>query len=193
MSPRDTGLPSPRTRVGGHTPGFDGVLGGGDSWVARRRASEASLKAGVVSRESSGDHDGKTLEIPEEAEEEVLNGSGQTKHIPDGSAQNQPLATSGTDPAASNGALPKGSTVPGTGNLDSSMKHLSMNPNDSFVPDGNAAAANGPPPGLVDYASVEWSYKDPSGQVQGVFSEQVVEFLTALTLSLPPQVPSVLT
>lgn len=40
-SPRESAMPSPRTR-GPLTPGgIDGVLSGGDSWMARRRASEA--------------------------------------------------------------------------------------------------------------------------------------------------------
>ncbi|KAF7367313.1 GYF domain-containing protein [Mycena sanguinolenta] len=67
MSPRDTALPSPRTRLG-HTPTFDGVLNGGESWVARRRASEAK----AVARDADH-HEGPNLEIREEDEDTNAN------------------------------------------------------------------------------------------------------------------------
>jgi PERQ amino acid-rich with GYF domain-containing protein len=48
------------------------------------------------------------------------------------------------------------------------MAHLSIGANGSTVPEPlDNHASNGPPPGIPDLASVEWSYKDPSGQVQG--------------------------
>ena len=48
----------------------------------------------------------------------------------------------------------------------------------------------GPPPGIIDLSTVEWSYLDPQGQVQGT------SFLTTLLKSLPSffmsQAPSLL-
>lgn len=59
---------SPRTRI---TPGFDGVLaGGGESWTARRRASEGLSRAGMVaSRDENGIDHGP--DIREESEHDM--------------------------------------------------------------------------------------------------------------------------
>src|ERR1700683_1678042 len=68
-SPRDAALPSPRTRMG-FGPGFDGVLSGGDSWIARRKAAEALAKStGAPRGEPAGETDAKAVEIKEEDEE----------------------------------------------------------------------------------------------------------------------------
>lgn len=72
-SPRDGALPSPRTRIGGFTSGFDGVLNGGDSWMARRRTSESVLKVGGAStgtRPESREEDSKGHNIKEDEEEQ---------------------------------------------------------------------------------------------------------------------------
>jgi len=67
-SPREPGTGSPRPRL---TPGFDGVLGGGgDTWTARRRASEG------LSRTASRDDAMDAIEGagPDIREEDELNG-----------------------------------------------------------------------------------------------------------------------
>ncbi|KAJ7169427.1 hypothetical protein C8R46DRAFT_1264215 [Mycena filopes] len=130
LSPRDAALPSPRTRLG-HTPTFDGVLNGGESWVARRRASEAKLVAGT--------------EIREEDEDATLESGGKTKP----KEAPQPAPSPNRDPPA---AQPKTTGAP-----------QATNGTDL----GGPAVPNGPPPGLQDLASVQWSYLDPQGQLQG--------------------------
>lgn len=167
MSPRDAGLPSPRTRVG-YTPSFDGVLNNGESWVARRRASEASLKSGVgPSRDVNGEHshDGKASEIREEEEDH-----GSAAPTRNGQVRNnlrQPSPSPRVDTSASGGAISSENQSIG---IEAGIAQMSLGTNSSNGLDspGGTATIPGPPPGLLDVAAVEWSYKDPSGQVQGI-------------------------
>ncbi|KAJ7770933.1 hypothetical protein DFH07DRAFT_259983 [Mycena maculata] len=152
LSPRDAALPSPRTRIG-HTPTFDGVLNGGDSWMARRRASEAK-SVGNASR----DPEGRGSEIREEDEDVNPESGGDTipREIPqktespsqDPQPSDQPKAGDGASysPLVQNGADLAGITVP-----------------------------NGPPPGIRDLAGVQWSYLDPQGQLQGPFRADLMQ------------------
>jgi PERQ amino acid-rich with GYF domain-containing protein len=164
MTPRDAALPSPRNRVG-FSPNFDGVLNGGDSWVARRRASETSLKSGVgTSRDQNDQLDNKALEIREE-EEDSSHQHQSSEHVEEKPHLSQLHATSATAPSQSsnNASLRDGQTVA------ADMAHLSIGVNGSTVPEPmDNLTSNGPPPGIPDLASVEWSYKDPSGQIQGI-------------------------
>lgn len=157
VSPRDS---SPRTRVG-YGSNFDGVLNNGDSWVARRRASEASMKAGNVSVREAQEQAPKASGIREEKEDEsdpsshLANGEDQTffassPHIPSA----EPIRNSSATGAAE-------------GINASSDSSFSRNGSSTSSPYRNDRADIGPPPGLTDLAAVEWSYKDPTGQVQG--------------------------
>ncbi|KAJ7596763.1 hypothetical protein C8J56DRAFT_1021249 [Mycena floridula] len=133
-SPRDTGMASPRTRYG---PGFDGILNNGDSWVARRRASEGLLKA-APTREGSGDlQDSGGLQIKEEDEPII------------------PVDSSSSESDSGQ-------------NLDRGLANLHITPNGQPI-------ASGPPPGIVDLASVEWSYLDPQGTIQGPFRADLMQ------------------
>ncbi|KAJ7693585.1 hypothetical protein B0H17DRAFT_489140 [Mycena rosella] len=147
LSPRDAALPSPRTRLG-HTPTFDGVLNGGESWVARRRASEAK-SIGNASRDPDH-HEGRGLEIREEDEDATLNSN--PHETP------QATASPSHDPPP---AQPKAGDGP------------------SYVQNGSELPAttvpNGPPPGILDLASVQWSYLDPQGQLQGPFRADLMQ------------------
>lgn len=147
LSPRDAALPSPRTRLG-HTPTFDGVLNGGESWVARRRASEAKL-VGNASRDP--DHpDGRGSEIREEDEDANPDSGGKpTLH-----ETRQITASPTQDPPTT--------SEPQTGDGTSYSPHV-QNGADLSGP----VVPNGPPPGILDLASVQWSYLDPQGQLQG--------------------------
>lgn len=159
MSPREIGIPSPRTRVG-YTPSFDGVLNGGDSWVARRRASEASQKPGGNPTSLGGENDlnERAEGIKEEKEEEN-----------DG---NRPLQdpSSGVrdiNPSTSNG-LGSSLGAKDVGGLTGGIGRLSLNTNISSPVDSvQNYSGVGAPPSLIDPASIEWSYKDPTGTVQG--------------------------
>ncbi|KAH7929382.1 hypothetical protein BV22DRAFT_1057157 [Leucogyrophana mollusca] len=169
---RESALPSPRTRVGG---GFDGVLNGGDSWVARRRASEGVLRSGGgVPRD--GEPKG-----PEIKEEEEDSGFGR------GGAR-------GTD--LFNGLPPSGSPIldtlppdeipdasrqtapPDSNSLNNGVAAISLNGDGDTMNTAPVTAfhpVSGPPPGLSDPASVEWSYLDPQGQVQGPFRADLMQ------------------
>ena len=144
-----------RPRVG-YTPSFDGVLNNGESWVARRRTSEASLKSGnALGRDIVDSQLGsKASGIQEEREDS----SGQKATIEDHSPY-----------------------------LSSSPHILSDEPQFLHATDVHESFAQGrqlpqrespsatlythkrtPPPGLLDdLLAVEWSYKDPTGQIQG--------------------------
>ncbi|PBK76662.1 hypothetical protein ARMSODRAFT_948490 [Armillaria solidipes] len=167
MSPRDTGLPSPRpSRMGG---GFDGVLNGGDSWVARRRASEGLGKSGGgTTRDPGGEFlpDGKSSEIKEE-DESVMQATDPDPH-PDGlfphGAEDETTAAAGISHSQ-------------TQNLDASVAQMSLGNDNGHS--GSASPANSsagyPPPGLADVSNVEWSYLDPQGQIQGPFRANVMQ------------------
>ncbi|KAF5377312.1 hypothetical protein D9615_006351 [Tricholomella constricta] len=168
-SPRDVALPSPR-RGPGYTPSFDGILGGGDSWVARRRASEASLKAGTgTSREGGADYqvDGKDSNIREEEED--------ASHAPDVNSLSTgesrgPDRTTGSQPMGKDLSMPDGQDT--TAEID--RLSLSTNGGSSLGTLGvipNAGSVTGTP----DLASIEWSYKDPSGQIQGPFNAELMQ------------------
>ncbi|TFK76721.1 hypothetical protein BDN72DRAFT_884418 [Pluteus cervinus] len=174
MSPRDTGLPSPRTRVG-ISPGFDGVLNSGESWVSRRRASEASLKAGVGTAREGGDyqHEGKATEIREEEEEDAAGLQQQRLRGGGGSSGPQPQTLDKqrpTDP----GVTQHGQSDPSVDGLNSGMAQMSVGMNSpgslNASPGPNSFAANYPDP-----ATIKWSYKDPSGQVQGPFPAELMQ------------------
>lgn len=161
LSPRDM---SPRTRVG-YTSNFDGVLNNGESWTARRRIAEASLKiAAAASGRDSGDNPlNKPSGIREEQEDEQDPGSQsfQTDNQNFFASSSPNLHTE--EPRqyeTAGGGLDNPNSVPQTGSFG---LNGASNPT-QFV---NNHVGVGPPPGLVDLAAVEWSYKDPSGQIQG--------------------------
>lgn len=152
-SPRDGALPSPRTRVG-LTPGFDGVLS--ETWSARRRNAELAKANGQNKNEKDGDGDGKGPDLKEQ-EEEALHGSGR--------AQKNGESTGG--PSSDPHATYNGNDTNGMSNrLNGQLEKLSINgPGDTQSP--AAANPDQPPPGLGDLSTVEWSYVDPQGNVQG--------------------------
>ena len=136
-SPREGALPSPRVR-----PGFDGVLS--DTWSARRRASENVPKGGGKGdKETDGDSKGPNIK---EEEEDVLRASEQAKD-PSGGASN---------PVTGNRNLN------GVEQVNEQLGNMSI----SGQQDGQPLP-NQPPPGIGDLASVDWSYLDPQGQIQG--------------------------
>lgn len=155
MSPRDVGLPSPRNRVG-HTPSFDGVLNGGDSWVARRRASDALQKHGVPGGENDmNERTGKINEVKEEENDGVGSLRNFSSELPDigPSSSNEPdRVYAMKDMASVAGGI-------GQLSLDTDVS--------SLIDITQNQLAIGALPGLTDLASVEWSYKDPTGTIQG--------------------------
>lgn len=159
MAARDAALSSPRNRVG-FTPSFDGVLNTGDSWVARRRASETSLKATGTSKDQGDQFDVKASEIREEEEE----GGHQSQSVEHVGEKRDSSKTHGAPSQPSNNA-----SGPDVHTVAADMAGLSLGANGSPVNESVDGLTNsGAPPGIPDLASVEWSYKDPSGQVQGI-------------------------
>jgi PERQ amino acid-rich with GYF domain-containing protein len=138
----------------GYTPSFDGVLNNGESWVARRRTSEASLKSGnTLGRDVVDSQQGpKASGLQEEREDS----SGQkpiedhspylssSPHMPSEEPQFL-LATDVHEPFAQGRQLPRKESPSAT----------------------LYAQEHTPPPGLLDLLAVEWCYKDPTGQIQG--------------------------
>lgn len=154
-NPRESGMPSPSPRGRlGHTPGFDGVLNGGESWVARRRASEGLLPKIPANSARDPGEESKELEIREEDEENHLDSNPEPDPQLGSKATNQ-LAMQKPDKIESGAAL----DVPATLSVSNSP--------------ASTSASVGLPPGIVDLSSVEWSYLDPQGQVQGI----LIDFL----------------
>ena len=148
-----------RTRVG-YTPSFDGVLNNGESWVARRRASEASLKSGNTlgrdvfdsqqASKASGiqeemEGSGQKLELDAAIEDQSPYLSSSPRVLSDEPHQSL-LATDVHEP------FTQGSQLPREESPSSTLYVHERTP---------------PPPGLLDLSAVEWSYKDPTGQIQG--------------------------
>lgn len=149
-SPREA---SPRTRVG--YTNFDGVLNNADSWAARRRSSEATSKPGVAPIRDGEIQ--KVSGIQEEREDsQTLNARGEDRS-----------AFTSTSPHLQNELAQQLSATVGvtaSGNEAQISVAQDGGSNTNAPPVGDV----GPPPGLIDFAAVEWSYKDPTGQIQGV-------------------------
>ncbi|OBZ78994.1 hypothetical protein A0H81_00307 [Grifola frondosa] len=161
------GLPSPRNRMG-ITPGFDGVLS--DTWSARRRASENVLRPGAAPRNDRDlESDPKGPDIKEEVEEEANTLAQQQNADLDPATALKPQV----DRGSANGVNEHPGDAPTEG-LTGSMANLNL----SKQPENAAPTASiplNPPPGLGDLASVEWSYLDPQGHMQGPFRADVMQ------------------
>ncbi|KZT67669.1 hypothetical protein DAEQUDRAFT_385710 [Daedalea quercina L-15889] len=173
-SPRDAALPSPRARIGG-TPGFEGVLG--ESWSSRRRGDSLS-KPGAESgprrdREPTDPGKLKGADIKEEDEDMAPRAEQGGSAEPDSRvAQPEALDTNGTD---------KGATAEAVDNVNDGVASLNLggreretNP-DSPGTEQPGAPPVSKPPGLTDVSSVEWSYLDPQGNIQGPFRADIMQ------------------
>jgi PERQ amino acid-rich with GYF domain-containing protein len=154
---RETGLPSPRNRVG-FGPSFDGVLNGAESWTARRRATEGLPKLEAALSPQGTREEGERLDGKAEIKEE------DEQHERPGAARDD---SSAVPPSHQNHS----SDIPAVG-----VQAAERNPGVSSVTSRAAPETSNhlnmdltwrPSPGVPDLASVEWSYLDPQGQVQG--------------------------
>ncbi|KAF8167830.1 hypothetical protein B0H34DRAFT_683221 [Crassisporium funariophilum] len=166
LSPRDAPA---RTRVG-YTPSFDGVLNSGESWVARRRASEASMKLGNASGRDVIDNLQHTQGSGILEEKEGKNGSNlQLDHEGEGSYfPSSPNVVN----ERSRHHTPMGVA---SDKLNMANNHPHINKLPSSTVYGQERVEAGPPAGLVDLNAVEWSYKDPTGQIQGPFRADLMQ------------------
>ncbi|KAF5312343.1 hypothetical protein D9619_003116 [Psilocybe cf. subviscida] len=157
-SPREA---SPRTRVG--YTNFDGVLNNADSWAARRRSSEATSKPGTAPIREGEIQKASGIQEEKEDSPQTLSSRGEDQpafassspHLQNEQAQQHPAAVGGT--AAGNGIQ---------NNLPQDATSTANAPTLGDI---------GPPPGLIDFAAVEWSYKDPTGQIQGPFRADLMQ------------------
>ncbi|KAG7090806.1 hypothetical protein E1B28_009890 [Marasmius oreades] len=156
-SPRDIGLPSPRRL--GHTPSFDGVLNGGESWIARRRTSEGLSKTAGITRETSGDEN----EIREE-EEEI-----RVEEKPD------PRDSSTLPNEADQPANASGIALQRPQDIENRFSQLSLDQKTPDLLNSPNPPPTSAPPQPTDLAGVDWSYLDPQGQVQGPFRADLMQ------------------
>lgn len=181
-SPRDSGLPSPRTR-GPLAPGFDGILNSGETWVSRRRTSESGIRSssGVGSRTDDDDELQSTSRLKIDEQEEEHHRQPESNDAPNPRDETISSQNSGVPPMNSQG--PEQSVVDNT--VSPSMNGTERPASPTFhspahpVPTESVpaqpltnsisnftpvTAASQP---VANPATVEWSYLDPQGQVQG--------------------------
>lgn len=167
-SPRDSGLPSPRTR-GPLAPGFDGILNSGETWVSRRRASESGtrLNSGIASRTDDDDElqSASRLKIDEQEEEQHRHPESIDTDPPgeNVSSQNSSAPSQGPEQSVVDNSAPP--SMNGTERPTSPTFH---SPTHS-VPAGNVSVQLSTPVTAASQpvTTVEWTYLDPQGHVQG--------------------------
>jgi PERQ amino acid-rich with GYF domain-containing protein len=175
-SPRDSSLPSPRTR-GPLNPGFDGILNSGETWVSRRRASESGtrLNSGATTRAEGNDEpqSASRLKIDEEEEEHHLHSESIDPPDPLGqsaSSQDSSLPTADSLPEPEQFHIHNAVSSPMNGSEvpTSSMLHTAPHPLAADdQPSTNTVPATSASQPATNPASIEWSYLDPQGLVQG--------------------------
>jgi PERQ amino acid-rich with GYF domain-containing protein len=177
-SPRDSGLPSPRTR-GPLAPGFDGILNSGETWVSRRRASESGtrLSSGVAPRadDDAEQQSASRLKIDEQEEElyrhsesidtpDLLgdNVSPQSLSAPSGNSQGpEPFVVDNAASPSMNGTERPTSPTFHSPTHSAPAESIPAQPLANSTP---VTAASQP---VTNPASIEWTYLDPQGHVQG--------------------------
>ncbi|KAH7883792.1 hypothetical protein F5I97DRAFT_1813828 [Phlebopus sp. FC_14] len=170
-SPRDSVLPSPRNnRMGSFGSGFDGVLNSGDTWTRKRPSAGVTGAGGSISTRGEGKEDEfRGSGIKEEEEElgrRVDSGGSTQSSSPVPCVPPPGRSTDGrTDSSLGDQVIRDIAAM--------SLEADNVDPNPA-TSHAITAAISGPPPGL-DPTSVEWSYLDPQGQVQGPFRADVMQ------------------
>lgn len=174
-SPRDSGLPSPRTR-GPLAPGFDGILNSGETRVSRRRTSESGtrLSSGIGLRADDDDEPQSTSRLKIDEQEEEQHRQPESNDAPDPRDETIPSQNPGVPPMSSLG--PEQSVVDntvspsmnGTERSTSATFHSPTHPvTTESVPAQPLANSTPVTATSQSVTNVEWSYLDPQGQVQG--------------------------
>lgn len=139
--------------MGAFGAGFDGVFSGGNSW-SRKRPS--------VHLTGSGPRKDGESKQPEVKEEEETRGASGV-HGNDGQ-----LAAPDAAPDLIPDMQPSASPKDPLAQCVAGVSLEDPTPQDASEPVvSTVSPMAGPPPGLPDPMSVEWSYLDPQGQVQG--------------------------
>lgn len=185
-SPRDSGLPSPRTR-GPLAPGFDGILNSGETWVSRRRASESGtrLSSGIGPRADDDDELQSTSRLRIDEQEEEQHRQPESNDAPDPHDETVSSQNSGVPPMNFQG--PEQSVVDntvspsinGTERPASPTFHSPTHPVPTesvpAQPLTNSTPVTPASQPVTNPATVEWSYLDPQGQVQGPFHAELMQ------------------
>ncbi|KAI9572769.1 hypothetical protein HD554DRAFT_2285310 [Boletus coccyginus] len=176
-SPRDA-LPSPRNRIGAFGSGFDGVLNSGDSWSRRRPSASVAGAGGGGGILARGEEDARRSEIKEE--EENMGHHSADAHDSDPAAVIDQSSSPGPDVSPSDMTSEGQVSLSRLESVDQGIAGMSLetqnlpNSNPRILSTTNPHPS-GPPPGLTDPASIEWSYLDPQGQVQGPFRADLMQ------------------
>jgi PERQ amino acid-rich with GYF domain-containing protein len=177
-SPRDSGLPSPRTR-GPLAPGFDGILNSGETRVSRRRTSESGtrLGSGIGLRADDDDELQSTSRLKIDEQEEEQPRQPESNDAPDPRDETVSSPNPGDPPMNSQGPQPSvvDSTISpsmnGTERPASPTFHSRTHPVPTesvpAQPLTNSTLVTAGSQPVTNPASVEWLYLDPQGQVQG--------------------------
>ena len=171
-SPRDA-LPSPRNRIGAFGSGFDGVLNSGDAWSRRRPSAGVPATGGGMTAQEGKEEDARRSGIKEE--EESAGHHSLDAHNSDPAAGTDISSSPGPDVSPSD-ATPDGQVSSlRFDSLGQSMTGLSLEAQNQCNSNPQVSSTmhplpSGTPPGLTDSASIEWSYLDPQGQVQGKYA-----------------------
>ncbi|KAI0063184.1 hypothetical protein BV25DRAFT_1990965 [Artomyces pyxidatus] len=177
-SPRESGIPSPRTR-GPLTPGFDGILNGGETWTSRRRASESASKAPNLNAvRDAGDTElsgASRTKIEEESEEPLRSDTGRREQGQNGHQESASGQFTQQSDASRTSEDPPPSNTNGLDRLSLNEQQPAIQPSASGGLQGGSELANSGPQGIPDAASIEWSYLDPQGQVQGPFRADIMQ------------------
>lgn len=155
--------------MGAFGSGFDGVLNSGDSWSRRRpSAGVAGTGSGTLARGEGKEEDALRSEIKEE---ESRGYHSANTHDSDSAAVVDRLSSPGPDVFPSDATPDSQLSSLELDSVGQSMAGMSYearnrpNSNPRVLPTINTLPSG--PPGLTDPASIEWSYLDPQGQVQG--------------------------
>lgn len=167
-SPRDSAPPPGRGRNG---PGFDGVLGSGETWNVRRRVSETKHRIGGSAARDSGGVSGQADELSEmklgDGADEVQDSCRADKSPALGRApvtQSSPQRDDGVVGRAEPGHAQSKSLI------DDNSQHLSgvsLATTTTFEATTCTQSQVPNTTGTTDLASIEWSYLDTQGIVQG--------------------------
>ena len=167
-SPRDM-LPSPRNRIGAFGSGFDGVLNNGDSWSRRRPLAGMSGGGGsMIARGDGKEEDTRRSEIKEE--DESVGRHSPNAHDSDPAAVTDLSPSPGpdsSDPTLDGQVSSMDFNSVGRSMAGMSLEEQNQPDSDLQILSTINPIPSGPPPGLTDPASIDWSYLDPQGQVQG--------------------------
>jgi len=174
-SPRDAAPPPPRGRNG---PGFDGVLGSGESWNMRRRGSETRPRIGGSAARDSGIN-GQVDEVSEMRLKDRAEGVQESDRadkpiildkapITQSSPQRDQQEDGAFQRTESGHALSQNQSID-----DSGQAHLSNVTSATMTstePVTNAQSQVPSVTGTTDLTAIEWSYLDTQGIVQGEWS-----------------------